>query len=140
MVSDTTRYTAFRYGASEREGMASMSEVIEFRTRDGGVVAVEATEVGPTPGAPTTRGIDGAVERAGRFAAVAFEDAVDQIRPAAESIVALVDRLTSSPDEIAVEFGIAFHGELGALITKAGADANIAVTLTWRRGEAGPPT
>lgn len=109
-----------------------MSDVIEFRTRGGGVVAVQVAEANRPADEPTTRGMQQAVEEAGRLASIGFEEALDQIRPATEAIVSLVDRLTTSPDQISVEFGIGFHGELGALITKAGADANLQVTMTWR--------
>ena len=41
--------------------------------------------------------------------------------------------MVDDPNEIQFEFGIGFSATAGAVIAKAGAEANIKVTLTWKK-------
>ena len=52
----------------------------------------------------------------------------------AERTSYLIDDLAGNPDEVELEFGVKLDVEGNALIAKAGIEAAIAVTLTWKRG------
>jgi hypothetical protein len=101
--------------------------LIEFPLQDGGSMLVELDE--PTP--------EGGVVKAARPGEIAekaketFEDALDKIKPAAQSIIAKLRSLHDEPDEIGVEFGIKLSAAAGAFIASAGVEANYKVTLKW---------
>lgn len=63
----------------------------------------------------------------------AMAEAMNNIEEMACRINALRDRIPQEFSQVEVEFGIKFNWELGALITKAGAEASINVTLTWSK-------
>jgi Trypsin-co-occurring domain 1 len=63
----------------------------------------------------------------------AFETAFDNIKKAAESMVARLCSLADPPDELAIEFGVKLSAETGALIAKAATEANFSITLKWKR-------
>jgi hypothetical protein len=101
-----------------------MSELVEFRLQDGASVVVEMEE--------EQAGLVPAGRRAGeiaREAAQTFEDAIASILPAAEIVTRELRKLT--PDELGVELGIKLTAEAGAVIAKAGGEANFKVTLKW---------
>ena len=80
----------------------------------------------------------GGFERASRSgdiikATKTFDDALEQIKPAAQKIIVKLRSLTDPPDEISVEFGIKLGAKAGAIIPSADAEANYNVTLTWKR-------
>jgi hypothetical protein len=109
-----------------------MSELVEFRIQGGAAVVVEMEE--------EQAGLVPAGRRAGeiaREAAQTFEEAIASILPAAEIVTRELRKLT--PDELGVELGIKLTAEAGAVIAKAGGEANFKVTLKWsdlRKGQA----
>ncbi len=106
-----------------------MKRLIEFPLQDGGTMVVEVDEPEPP----------GGVVRAARPGDVAekaketFEDALDKIKPAAQSIITRLRGLSDEPDEIAVEFGIKLNAAAGAFIASAGVEANYKVSLKWAK-------
>jgi len=68
-------------------------------------------------------------ERSEKAVAEAMESIVDM----ACRVNALRSRIPSEFSQIEVEFGIKFNWEVGALLAKAGSEANINVTLTWTK-------
>ena len=68
-----------------------------------------------------------------------FEQALEKIKPVAESIVKTMHKLSERPDEVSVTFGLKLSAAAGAFIASAGAEANYEVTLIWRRKEANEP-
>ena len=104
-----------------------MKRLIEFPLQDGGTMLIEVDE----PESP------GGVTRAARPSDVpekakeTFEDALDKIKPAAQSIITKLRDLSDAPDEIAVEFGIKLNAAAGAFIASAGVEANYTVSLKW---------
>jgi hypothetical protein len=62
-----------------------------------------------------------------------LEEALDKIKPAAQSIIAKLRGLTDEPDEIAVEFGIKRNAAAGAFIASAGVEANYKGSLKWTK-------
>ena len=69
-------------------------------------------------------------EDVARKSAEALDSAMDTIHNMARRVIATVDALPHRPTQAAVTFGIKLTAEAGALITKAGVEATINVTLT----------
>ncbi|MBJ7906272.1 CU044_2847 family protein [Streptomyces sp. DSM 110735] len=66
-------------------------------------------------------------------ATASFEDGMDRIRNAAVSALRRLRDMPSRPDEVGLEFGIRFNAEFGAVIAKSEGEAQLKVTMTWRR-------
>ena len=66
-------------------------------------------------------------------AQLTYEQAVDRIRPAAESIVHRIRQIAEPPDEISVEFGIKLNANIGAILASTSAEAQFTLRLTWNR-------
>lgn len=104
--------------------------IIEYPSGDG-TVRVEAEDYrgqGPV-----------AVGRGGKIVSAAsesFEEALAGIRPIAEGIIAQTAGLVSAPRKVEATFGITLSGEVGAILAKTAAEANIEIKLTWE-SEAG---
>ena len=115
-----------------------MKRLVEFPLQEGGTLLVEVDE--PEGYAETTT--RGGVVKASRPSEIAdkakdtFEDALDKIKPAAQSIIGKLRELHDAPDEIGVEFGIKLSAEAGAFIASAGVEANYKVTLKWTKSSA----
>jgi hypothetical protein len=99
--------------------------VVEFRTDDGAVVAVEAVEE-QRPGSRLVARGDGTVQ-----AARTFEGALDGVRTAAESALRVFRDGTLRPDGVEIEFGVKLAAETGAVIAKGSAEGHLVVRLTW---------
>lgn len=106
-----------------------MKRLVEFELEDGGSIVVEVDE--PDRGGGTVRA--GRESDIPEKARLGFEEAVDKIRPAAESIIKRLRDLTDSPDNVGVEFGLKLTGTAGAVIASTAVEANIKVTLAWNR-------
>jgi hypothetical protein len=112
-----------------------MKQLVEFPVEGGGTVVVEVDE-------PES---EGGIVRAGRpgeiiaRSAQTFQDAIERVRPTAEtiseSLVARLHSMDNAPDEIAVVFGLKLNTEAGVFLASVGSEATFEVTLTWRRGE-----
>jgi hypothetical protein len=101
-----------------------MAVLVDFRLRDGGSIVVEMEE--------ERAGVVAAGRRPGEVAkeaAQTFEDAVAQVRPAAEAVARELRKI--SPNELSIELGIKLTAEAGAIIAKAGGEANFKVTMKW---------
>jgi hypothetical protein len=61
----------------------------------------------------------------------ALDSAMDSIRGISERITSATKDLVQRPDEMDVEFGLKLDATMGALITRAGAEAHLTVTLRW---------
>ena len=115
-----------------------MKRLVKFSLQDGGTMLVEVDE--PEGYAETTT--RGEVVKAARLGEVpdkareTFEEALDKIKPAAQTIINKLRELHDAPDEIGVEFGIKLSAEAGAFIASAGVEANYTVTLKWTKPSA----
>ncbi|WP_329166950.1 hypothetical protein OHB49_42760 (plasmid) [Streptomyces sp. NBC_01717] len=81
---------------------------------------------------------DGLVEvaRPGQVVARAtrsLNDMLAGIRPIAENFVAAFRDMPDGPDEIGVQFSLAFTADADLVISRTTGQAGITVTLTWRR-------
>ncbi|MFF6912688.1 CU044_2847 family protein [Streptomyces sp. NPDC012466] len=101
-----------------------MDGLVEFRTGDGAVVAVEAVE--ERSGSRLVSRGDGAVR-----AAHTFEGALDGVRAAAESALRVFRDGSLRPDGVEIEFGVKLAAETGAFIAKGTAEGHLVVKLTW---------
>ena len=66
-----------------------------------------------------------------------FEDALGAIESVARGVLARVQQLGDAPNEIGVEFGLKLAGGTSVLLASGSVEANLTVTLSWKR-EAGP--
>lgn len=98
--------------------------LVEFRTGDGAVVAVEAVE--ERSGSRLVSRGDGTVQ-----AARTFEGALDGVRAAAESALRVFRDGSLRPDGVEIEFGVKLAAETGAFIAKGTAEGHLVVKLTW---------
>ncbi len=115
-----------------------MRRLVEFPLQEGGTLLVEVDEPEGYAGTTTRGGVVKAA-RPGEIATRAqdtFEDALDKIKPAAQTIIDKLRALSDAPDEIDVEFGIKLSAEAGAFIASAGVEANYTVTLKWTKSPA----
>ena len=108
-----------------------MKRVIEFPMDNGEMLLVEVDDVGGS--SSTLRGMPSpnVIERA----RVTYEQAIDNIRPAAESIIIRMRELAEPPDVIDLEFGIKLSADIGAFLASTSAEAQFTLRLTWNRGE-----
>jgi hypothetical protein len=108
-----------------------MKRVIEFPMENGEMLLVEVDDVGGSSN--TLRGLPSpnVIERA----RVTYEQAIDNIRPAAESIIVRMRELAEPPDVIDLEFGIKLSADIGAFLASTSAEAQFTLRLTWNRGE-----
>ncbi|HEY0069686.1 MAG TPA: CU044_2847 family protein [Chloroflexia bacterium] len=105
--------------------------LVEFQLDDGNTVLMEVDDAGSSSG-PTYRSANrpnAVVEKA----QVTYEQALDRVRPAAESIVERMRSLGEPPDEVEVQFGLKMSAEFGAFIASANAEVNYVIRLVWRR-------
>ena len=63
----------------------------------------------------------------------ALDSAMSTIQSMAVWVSTTIDDLAGNPDEIEVAYGITFNFEGQALIAKAGVEAALQVTITWKR-------
>jgi hypothetical protein len=81
----------------------------------------------------------GPVTRSGRqsdivaHASQTFEQALDTLAPAFSTLVTKIRDAAGPPDEIHVEFGLKMSAEAGAIIARAGGEANFKVAVSWTR-------
>jgi hypothetical protein len=106
-----------------------VKRLIEFPLEGGSSITVEVDE---PSGESTVRGF-GPVEP--QFASQTYEAALEKIKPAAGGVIAKLRELADPPDQAVVEFGLKFGAKAGALLASADTEANLLVTLTWKRKE-----
>jgi hypothetical protein len=106
-----------------------MKHIVEFPMENGDVLLVEVDD--PMASGATLRGGHGSemLERA----QMTYEQAVDKIKPAAESIVRRIRDIPEPPDVIGVEFGIKLNANIGAILASSSVEAQFTLKLTWNR-------
>jgi len=106
-----------------------VKRLIQYPLEDGGTIWVEVEEPlqeGSLVPAATPREM---IVKASET----LEAALDKVKPAIRGIVGRLRDLGDPPDEFAVEFGLKLNAEAGAILASAGAEANLVLTLTWKR-------
>jgi hypothetical protein len=110
-----------------------MEGLVEFRTSDGAVVAVEVAEDN-SGHQLVSRRADGTVQ-----ATRTFEGALHGVRTAAESALRVFRDGSLQPDAVEIEFGVKLTAEAGALIAKSAVEGHLLVKLSWSPGQPGEP-
>jgi Trypsin-co-occurring domain 1 len=105
-----------------------MTELLEFRSEQGGVVLVEVAEA---PGGAVTRGgrSGAAVVQAGE----SLEHVLRQVGAAVSGIVSKLRAAADWPDELEVEFAVNVTADSNLIIARAGGAANFRIALRWSR-------
>lgn len=85
---------------------------------------------------PEESGVVLASDDGSRFEAAGFSlaSAMDRVMPALRVILGRLRARELSPDEIRVDLGLQVGGETGIFFARGTAQANVAVSMTWRRG------
>ena len=114
--------------------MGAVTRLVMYQLADGGTVVVEVDDdqagpiqVGTIPAGPIQAG-----RRLGEVAkevATTFEDALSGVTSAAQAVSR--ELRTLEPDELTIQIGLKMTAELGAIIAKAGGEANFSVTMKW---------
>ncbi|MEU5821419.1 CU044_2847 family protein [Streptomyces sp. NPDC047803] len=112
-----------------------MASLMEFTTDNGATVTVEVDR--HAPGAQlVSRDGQHTLARAGRT----FDSALEGIRSAAESALAVFRDGRLQPDGVELEFGVKITSEAGAVIAKSALEGHLTVKLSWSPGSRGPAT
>ncbi|WP_438485375.1 CU044_2847 family protein [Streptomyces sp. S186] len=103
--------------------------IMQFSLQDGSAVLVrvsdeQATSPVLTRGASTT-----VIEKAEGT----FESVMQAVRAVARGLSAQVEDFVQRPDVLVLEFGVELNAQAGAVITAAGASAQLRVSLTWNK-------
>ncbi|POX60897.1 hypothetical protein C3492_24740 [Streptomyces sp. Ru62] len=62
-----------------------------------------------------------------------FDSLSRAVRAVAHGMAAQMEGLVQRPDVLLVEFGVELNAQAGAVITTAGASAQLKVSLTWNK-------
>ena len=111
--------------------VVGLKRYVEFPPESGAPILVEVEEP-DTVGGTVRAGREPDVPETARLT---FEEALDKVRPTAQTIIARLRNLSDPPDQVGAEFGLKLSGTAGAMIASAGVEANDKVTLTWKRSE-----
>lgn len=107
-----------------------MAKLVEFKVGDneGDVLLVEVEDV-------ETKGLTPVSNAPGKFAAEAkktFEQSLANLEPMVKAIKQKLSGFTEPADEVEVKFSVKLSGEVGAVLTKVGGEANYEITLRWQ--------
>ena len=107
-----------------------MSSNTSFELSDGGSIEIEQT--GPAAG----------VTPAGRphldRAAASLRQSLDTVVAAASDMIGAFNALPSGPDEVEVQFGVAFDATAGAVVVSGTTGTHLDITLRWKPQPAPP--
>lgn len=70
-------------------------------------------------------------------ATVSLARSMTRVLPALSTILTALRSAAHAPDEIGMELGLTLGGETGIVFAKGTAEATIAVTMTWKKPQAG---
>ncbi|MFG2967029.1 MULTISPECIES: CU044_2847 family protein [unclassified Streptomyces] len=104
--------------------------IMEFSLGEGGGVLVRVCDEQGAAGM-VTRGA--ATSTVIKKAEGTFESVMQSVRAVARSVSAQVEDFGQRPDALVVQFGVELSAQAGAIITAAGASAQLTVSLTWNR-------
>jgi hypothetical protein len=104
--------------------------IVEFPLDDGSAVLVRLSDE-QAPSAVLTRGASTSmvIEKAEGT----FDSVMHAVRAVTRGVSAQVEDFVQRPDVLVVEFGVELSAQAGAIITAAGASAQLKVSLTWNK-------
>ncbi len=79
------------------------------------------------------RGPGEVIEKAGK----SLEQAIGQIGPAAQALVAELRSAADWPDEVEIEFAVKLSTDANVIIARTGGEANFRISMSWSRSEGG---
>lgn len=103
-----------------------MKQLAEFKVA-GEIILVEVDE-------PESNVIERVALPSGQMvlkAQQSFEEALDKVKPVANSIISKLKDLNTPADEVEVKFGIKLTADAGAIFTSIGGEVNYEITLKW---------
>ncbi|MFO8041485.1 MAG: CU044_2847 family protein [Sodalinema sp.] len=106
-----------------------MTQLVEFQVEGDRTILIEVEDVTGEQATDPIAGTGGVVVKAKKT----FEDTIDDILPLAAAIEKKFSGLTTPANEVEVKFGVKIQGQLSAVVTQIGAEANFEVTLKWKR-------
>jgi hypothetical protein len=108
-----------------------MDEYVEIQVGDEGTIWVE---VSPVEGLYPAMSEDALTQMKD-----AFGVAMNTVRTCATGFVSHISGFSEElmPQEVSLEFGLAFKAEVGVVVTKTSGEANFTVSLTWKEPESG---
>ncbi|MGF1480616.1 MAG: CU044_2847 family protein [Cyanophyceae cyanobacterium] len=104
-----------------------MAQLVEFDTGEGGRILVEVEDV------EEIRPISRAPNEIAATARKTFAQALDNLLPMIQSVKKKLDAVIEPTDEVEVKFSVKLNGEVGAVLTKVGGEANYEITLKWQK-------
>ena len=102
-------------------------KIAEFSLADGTKFLVEVDE-------PEGRGIQRVALPSGRQVLKAqqtFEEALENIKPVASTIISKLRDLNQPADEVEVKFGLKLTADAGAIFASVGGEVSYEITLKW---------
>src|SRR5262249_16622080 len=97
----------------------------EFPVGEGNATVLVEVQDDGVDNVPVARGV---AERASRT----FEEALAQVRPAVDVVIAQLQKLAVKPEQTSVEFGIKLSAGADAWIAKTAVEGNLKVTFTFK--------
>lgn len=113
------------------------NQYLEFEGENGEKLLVEVEASANSGRVPVSRGGDGSPDttKTGKK----LEEALTPLRTIASSVINKLKGLELQPDEVSLELGMKITAESGVVLAKAGGEAHLQVTLTWKKSEAPQP-
>jgi hypothetical protein len=110
-------------------------DVVAFKvTGQAGQVLVErATDDANSDGYKARQITTSSGDVVGMKAGTALEEAVAELKPAAQAILDGLKALSEGVKEIELEFGIKLTAEAGAIIARTAAEGHCTVSIKWTR-------
>lgn len=105
--------------------------IVEFKLADGSTVYIQSGAI--EEGGETDRRLartGGSGRKVVEEAKQGFEEAIRVIRPATEALMSTL-REINHPDEVELEFGINFSGQLGVVLASVDSEASLKVKIKW---------
>jgi len=99
---------------------------VELPLQSGGSVVFEVDD--PTPD-KTYRGNQDVVGKA----AESFESVIGHLKPVADALATQLSSFAHAPESVVVEFGVKVTANAGVVIAKAGGEASLKITLSWKK-------
>jgi hypothetical protein len=100
-------------------------EITEFEL-DGQPVYIEVEPMEDMGAHRISRNEEGIVKSDTRF-----DKAISQIRPVADALLKNLQEITT-PEEVALEFGIKFNAKAGAVFASVDSEATFKVSIKWK--------
>jgi len=103
----------------------------EFTLDDGTTILIDVPDTeNPRGFERASKGGDLAIK-----AKQSFSEALDQVKPVAETVMQKLRGLSEPADEVEVKFGLKLSVDAGAIVTSVGGEASFEITLKWQSGK-----